>query len=178
MHAIVSDPPPPPRLAIVTRRNFPRITSARLCLRTQKFLLSTFTPLVLSAADGLAREATIFYKRLASMLAAKWDQAYSTTLCWLRCRLASYVHLSRPSEEQDRRVGMPSKRPQWSTRLIPNLISFLEYFLYNIAIFFMMQKVFIIVFLLCFHLSLSCVPCKYYYLLVIKFLLCAIAQYT
>ena len=49
---------------------------------------ATFTPLVLSTAGGLAREATTFYKQLASMLAAKWDQAYSSTLCWLCCHLA------------------------------------------------------------------------------------------
>ena len=48
---------------------------------------SSFTPLVLSAAGGMGREATCFYKRLASMLAQKWDYSYSTTLCWLRCRL-------------------------------------------------------------------------------------------
>ena len=29
--------------------------------------------LVISATGGLAKEATIFYKRLASMLASKWD---------------------------------------------------------------------------------------------------------
>ena len=49
---------------------------------------ATFSPLVLSATGGLAREATIFYKGLASMLASKWDHTYSSTLCWLRCRLA------------------------------------------------------------------------------------------
>ena len=49
---------------------------------------ATFSPLVLSATGGLAREATIFYKRLASMLASKWGQTYNSTLCWLRCRLA------------------------------------------------------------------------------------------
>ena len=48
---------------------------------------ATFSPLVLSATGGLAREANIFYKRLASMLASKWDHTYSSTLCWLRCRL-------------------------------------------------------------------------------------------
>ena len=42
---------------------------------------ATFTPIVLSATGGLAREANTFYKRLASMLASKWDQAYSSTLC-------------------------------------------------------------------------------------------------
>ena len=48
---------------------------------------SSFTPLVFSATGGMGREATCFYKRLASMLAHKWDQPYSTTLWWLRCRL-------------------------------------------------------------------------------------------
>ena len=49
---------------------------------------ATFTPLVMAATGGLANEANVFYKRLASMLATKWDHSYSTTLCWLRCRLA------------------------------------------------------------------------------------------
>ena len=48
---------------------------------------ATFSPLVLSATGGLAREAATFYKRLASMLASKWDHTYSHTLCWLRCHL-------------------------------------------------------------------------------------------
>ena len=48
---------------------------------------SSFSPLIFSATGGMGREATCFYKRLASMLAHKWDQAYSTTLWWLRCRL-------------------------------------------------------------------------------------------
>lgn len=49
---------------------------------------ASFTPLVLAATGGLGTEATTFYKRLASMLSMKWDSPYSTTLCWLRCRLA------------------------------------------------------------------------------------------
>ena len=47
-----------------------------------------FTPLVISATGGLANEASTFYKRLASLLASKWDHPYSSTLCWLRCSLA------------------------------------------------------------------------------------------
>ncbi len=46
---------------------------------------ASFTPIVLSASGGLAKGATIFYKRLATMLAEKWDQPYSTTIGWLRC---------------------------------------------------------------------------------------------
>ena len=48
---------------------------------------ASFTPLVLSATGGMANEATVFYKRLASCLAMKWDQSYSSTLSLLRCRL-------------------------------------------------------------------------------------------
>ena len=51
---------------------------------------SSFTPLVLSATGGMGNEATNFYKRLATLLAKKWDSPYiySNTLCWLRCRLS------------------------------------------------------------------------------------------
>jgi hypothetical protein len=49
---------------------------------------STFTPLVFSATGGMAKQSTTFYKRLASLLADKWEQPYSSTLCWLRCRIS------------------------------------------------------------------------------------------
>ena len=34
---------------------------------------------------GMAKEATIFYKRLASLLSENWTQHYSTIISWLRC---------------------------------------------------------------------------------------------
>ncbi len=49
---------------------------------------STFTPIVLSATGGMAKQSTTFYKRLASRLAEKLEQTYCSTLYWLR------VHLS------------------------------------------------------------------------------------
>ncbi len=49
---------------------------------------ATFTPLVLSATGGLSRQATVFYKRLASVLSCKTNQPYSQTINWLRCRLS------------------------------------------------------------------------------------------
>ena len=49
---------------------------------------STFTPLVFSATGGMAKQCSTFYKRLASRLAEKWEQPYSSTLCWVRCRLS------------------------------------------------------------------------------------------
>ena len=49
---------------------------------------ASFTPLVFSATGGMAKQSTTFYKRLASLLADKWDHTYSKTLYWLRCRLS------------------------------------------------------------------------------------------
>ena len=63
---------------------------------------ATFTPLVLSAPGGLANEASHFYKRVASQLAAKWDQSYSHTLSLIRCRLT--FSLSRSAIQCTRRA--------------------------------------------------------------------------
>ena len=49
---------------------------------------SSFTPVVLSLTGGMGKEATQFYKRLASLLSAKWEQSYSITLGWLCCCLS------------------------------------------------------------------------------------------
>ncbi len=49
---------------------------------------STFTPLIFSVSGGMGRESTIFFKRLASLVAEKRDQSYSETLCWLRCYIS------------------------------------------------------------------------------------------
>ena len=56
--------------------------------RVQQIEHSSFTPLVLSATGGFGSEVKVFYKRLASLLAEKWDQQYSSTARWLRCRLS------------------------------------------------------------------------------------------
>ena len=47
----------------------------------------TFTPLVMALTGGLGKAASICYKKLASLLASKRDQPYSSTIAWLRCRL-------------------------------------------------------------------------------------------
>ncbi len=49
---------------------------------------ASFTPIVLSASGGLAKGATVFYKKHATMLAEKWDQSYSSTIGWLRCTIS------------------------------------------------------------------------------------------
>ena len=44
---------------------------------------SIFTPLVFSATGGMAKQCSTFYTQLASRLADKWQQPYSSTFCWL-----------------------------------------------------------------------------------------------
>ena len=56
--------------------------------RVREIEHASFTPLVFSATGGMGPQATILYKRLASLLADKWDQPYSTTMSWMRCRLS------------------------------------------------------------------------------------------
>ena len=48
----------------------------------------SFTPLVMSLTGGLGNAATVCYRRLASLLSAKWDQPYSRTIAWIRCSLS------------------------------------------------------------------------------------------
>ena len=72
---------------------------------------SSFTPLVLSATGGMGNEATIFYKCLASLLTQKWDFPYSTTLCWLRCRLSYTLFFAHPSKQSE--VPDPLRDMQW-----------------------------------------------------------------
>ena len=60
--------------------------------RVREIEHSFLTPLVMSASGGLAKEATNFYKRLASLLADKWDQPYSLTMNWLRCMAARFAY--------------------------------------------------------------------------------------
>ena len=47
----------------------------------------SFTPLVFSLTGGMEKAATVFYKRLASLIAVKREQPYSSTLSWLRYSL-------------------------------------------------------------------------------------------
>ena len=47
----------------------------------------SFTPLVFSTSGGMGRQATVFFKRLASLLARKRDQPYSHVIGWIRFSL-------------------------------------------------------------------------------------------
>ena len=45
----------------------------------------------------MARLSMVLHKRLASLLEDKWDQTYSSTLCWARSQLSfSLLHLAIP----------------------------------------------------------------------------------
>ena len=55
--------------------------------RIREFEQSSFTPLIFSATGGMANEATVFYKRLASLLSDKWDSNYAAVMGWIRCYL-------------------------------------------------------------------------------------------
>ena len=48
----------------------------------------SFSPLVFSTAGGMGPIATTVYKRIASLIAEKRQEPYSTTLFWLRCKLS------------------------------------------------------------------------------------------
>ena len=71
-----------------TYRQHEREKKHRYEQRIREIEHSSFTPLVFSTTGGLAPAATTFYKRLASVLAEKWNQPYSSTIRWLRCRLS------------------------------------------------------------------------------------------
>ena len=47
-----------------------------------------FTPLLLTTTGGMAKETTIFFKRLADQLADKRKESYSTIMGWLCCRVS------------------------------------------------------------------------------------------
>ena len=71
-----------------TYRQHERVKKRQYEQRIREIEHSSFTSLVFSTTGGLAPAATTFYKRLASMLAEKWNQPYSSTIGWLRCRLS------------------------------------------------------------------------------------------
>ena len=49
---------------------------------------SSFTPLVFSVTGGMGQQCSTFYRRLAALLAEKWNESYSSTLSWIRCLLS------------------------------------------------------------------------------------------
>ena len=56
--------------------------------RVREVERGSFTPLVLSLTGGLGNAASVCYKRLASLISAKRDVPYSSTMAWIRCSLS------------------------------------------------------------------------------------------
>ena len=53
--------------------------------RVREIEHGSFTPLVFTTEGGMAAEATVFVKRLASLISQKRNESYSCVLGWLRC---------------------------------------------------------------------------------------------
>ena len=49
--------------------------------------MGSFSPLVFTSSGGQAKECSLFYSRLAGMIAEKRNQPKSIVTAWLRCRL-------------------------------------------------------------------------------------------
>ena len=49
--------------------------------------MGTFTPLVFTSSGGMAKECSLFYSKLAEMIAEKRNQPKSIITSWLRSRL-------------------------------------------------------------------------------------------
>ena len=47
-----------------------------------------FTPLVFSTSGGMGPSASIFFKRLASLLSMKKNAHYGSVMSWIRCKIS------------------------------------------------------------------------------------------
>jgi hypothetical protein len=56
--------------------------------RVNSVEFGSFTPLVFTTAGGMGPAATVFYKRLASLISIHRSTCYSQVLNWIRCRLS------------------------------------------------------------------------------------------
>ena len=89
----------------------------------------SFTPLVMSLTGGCGNAASVAYKRLASMLAEKRDQPYSTTLSSMRRKLS--FALLRSSIQCIRGHALVVAEPSFS------LFSPLTFYLFNFFLIFL-----------------------------------------
>ena len=56
--------------------------------RVQKIEHGSFTPIVMSATDGMARECSKVYFRISEMITEKRDQSYSVIVSWIRRKIS------------------------------------------------------------------------------------------
>jgi hypothetical protein len=85
------------------------------CLKQRRH----FTPFVVSTDGLLGREATLFLKRLASVLSDKWHQPYSVVCGFVRSRMSIAIARATHMCLRGSRVPtsqMCNRRPQWEDR--------------------------------------------------------------
>ena len=85
--------------------------------RVRAVEFASFTPLVFSTFGGLGREASIFYSRLADLLASKHSSDFSHMLSWMRCTLSFSLLRSAILAIRGGRTIKFSERPSISTEL-------------------------------------------------------------
>ena len=83
--------------------------------RVREVERASFVPIVLSATGGMGKQASVFYKRLASLLAEKRDTSYSATMNWLRCTIT--FSLLRSAVQCIRGARSAYHRPDTSTNV-------------------------------------------------------------
>ena len=113
--------PPTPERREEKRREYKR--------RVLEVEHGSFTPLVLSTSGGWGPSATVAFRRLAGLIATKHNQAYSTTLQFIRCKISfslidsasmCHVHPSMPRQMTSTFVinhwTSSAERPSWVAR--------------------------------------------------------------
>ena len=78
---------------------------------------ASFMPLVFSTFGGLGREASIFYSRLADLLASKHSSDFGHMLSWMRCTLSFSLLRSAILAIRGSQTIKFSERPSISTEL-------------------------------------------------------------
>ena len=81
MHQQIVHPPP----MLATEGMNERRTYEQRVLEVED---GAFTPLVLSTSGGWGPSAMVAFKRLAGLISEKYDQPYSSTLSFIRCKIA------------------------------------------------------------------------------------------
>ena len=96
--------------------------------RVREIEHASFISIAMSATGGLAPEATMFYRRLASLLASKWVDDYSVVMGWLHCSLSfsllqsaiACVHGARSSVGHFHRAPPPLDLIRVQSNIITN----------------------------------------------------------
>ena len=94
----------------------------------------TFTPLVLSTSGGWGPSATVAFKRLAGLISEKYDQPYSSTLSFIRCKVTFSLIDSAIACLQAPRSAFHA--PAWDINLTDYLIDLYKTHCYFVSIVF------------------------------------------